>query len=133
MTGKLLAVIVILIALASAVPIISHHFMGATISPPVDISTHGAEIDKQLDETMIEAGATCLSVTAGKTLIFDRDEMIDLVRKHGGSSRQAAVFTGMLCSLPYLISPRCCLLPCVFTVQRWAQRGSRQLHGRHSG
>lgn len=29
-------------------------------------------------ETMIAAGATCLSVTAGKTLIFDRDEMIAL-------------------------------------------------------
>ena len=27
-------------------------------------------------ETMIEAGATCLSVTAGKTLIFDRDAML---------------------------------------------------------
>ncbi len=29
-------------------------------------------------ETMIEAGATCLSVTAGKTLIFDREEMLEL-------------------------------------------------------
>lgn len=29
-------------------------------------------------ETMIAAGATCLSVTAGKTLIFDREEMIKL-------------------------------------------------------
>ena len=28
--------------------------------------------------TMIDAGATCLSVTAGKTLIFDRDEMLEL-------------------------------------------------------
>ncbi len=27
---------------------------------------------------MIEAGATCLSVKAGKTLIFDREEMVDL-------------------------------------------------------
>lgn len=27
-------------------------------------------------QTMIEAGATCLSVTAGKTLIFDRQEML---------------------------------------------------------
>lgn len=27
-------------------------------------------------ETMVKVGATCLSVTAGKTLIFDRDEMI---------------------------------------------------------
>lgn len=29
-------------------------------------------------ETMIKAGATCLSVTAGKTLIFDRDKMLKL-------------------------------------------------------
>lgn len=33
-------------------------------------------------ETMIEAGATCLSVTAGKTLIFDRDTMVSLADKH---------------------------------------------------
>ena len=29
-------------------------------------------------ETMIKAGATCLSITADKTLIFDRDEMLKL-------------------------------------------------------
>ena len=29
-------------------------------------------------ETMIAAGATCLSITAGKTLIFDRDEILTL-------------------------------------------------------
>ena len=34
-------------------------------------------------ETMITAGATCLSVTAGKTLIFDRDDMIKLADKNG--------------------------------------------------
>jgi DUF1009 family protein len=34
-------------------------------------------------ETMISAGATCLSVTAGKTLIFDRDEMVTLAEKCG--------------------------------------------------
>ncbi|MBX3266017.1 MAG: UDP-2,3-diacylglucosamine diphosphatase LpxI [Acidobacteria bacterium] len=33
-------------------------------------------------ETMIEAGATCLSVTAGKTLVFDRDAMVSLANKH---------------------------------------------------
>jgi DUF1009 family protein len=27
---------------------------------------------------MIDAGATCLSITAGKTLVFDRDEMVSL-------------------------------------------------------
>lgn len=34
-------------------------------------------------ETMVAAGATCLSVTAGKTLIFDRDEMLALADKNG--------------------------------------------------
>jgi DUF1009 family protein len=29
-------------------------------------------------ETMLEAGATCLCITAGKTLMFERDEMIRL-------------------------------------------------------
>ena len=33
-------------------------------------------------ETMIAAGATCLSVTAGKTLIFDKDEMIKLADRN---------------------------------------------------
>ena len=29
-------------------------------------------------QTMIEAGATCLSITAGKTLIFDQEQMLRL-------------------------------------------------------
>ncbi|MGD9630319.1 MAG: LpxI family protein [Pyrinomonadaceae bacterium] len=33
-------------------------------------------------ETMVAAGATCLSVTAGKTLIFDRDQTIELANEH---------------------------------------------------
>ncbi len=33
-------------------------------------------------ETMIQAGATCLSITAGKTLMFDRDAMIALADKN---------------------------------------------------
>jgi UDP-2,3-diacylglucosamine hydrolase len=33
-------------------------------------------------ETMIEAGATCLCVTAGKTLIFDREEMLRMANKN---------------------------------------------------
>jgi cytochrome c oxidase subunit II len=61
MGGKLFAVLVIVIALASAVPIITHTFMGANVSLPEDISTHGAEIDKQIDETMIEAGLSFLA------------------------------------------------------------------------
>ncbi len=34
-------------------------------------------------KNMIEAGATCLAITAGKTLMFDREEMIRLADKHG--------------------------------------------------
>jgi DUF1009 family protein len=33
-------------------------------------------------QTMIDAGATCLSITAGKTLIFDREEMLTLANKN---------------------------------------------------
>ena len=33
-------------------------------------------------ETMIEAGATCLCISAGKTLMFDRDELIALANKN---------------------------------------------------
>ncbi len=33
-------------------------------------------------EAMIAAGATCLSITAGKTLIFDRDQMLKLANAH---------------------------------------------------
>ncbi len=33
-------------------------------------------------QMMIEAGATCLSVTEGKTLIFDRTEMLELANSH---------------------------------------------------
>lgn len=33
--------------------------------------------------TMIDAGADCLSVTAGKTLVFDREEMVGLAEQNG--------------------------------------------------
>jgi cytochrome c oxidase subunit 2 len=53
--GKLFAVIVALIAIASAIPIVLH-----TWEPPPDISTHGHAIDEQLSETMVEAGVSFL-------------------------------------------------------------------------
>ena len=33
-------------------------------------------------ETMVRAGATCLSITAGKTLIFDREKMLNAADKN---------------------------------------------------
>lgn len=61
--GKLFAVILVVIAVLSAVPIITHTWFGTGISLvlPEDISTHGHEIDKQLDETMVEAGLSFLA------------------------------------------------------------------------
>jgi cytochrome c oxidase subunit II len=49
--GKLLGVVLVIIALASAYPIIKNQYPLAE-----DISTHGHLIDEQLNDTMIEAG-----------------------------------------------------------------------------
>jgi cytochrome c oxidase subunit 2 len=49
--GKLLAIVLVIIAVASSYPILSHKF-----ALPEDISTHGRAIDDQLHETMLEAG-----------------------------------------------------------------------------
>ena len=54
--GKFFAVTVVVIALLSAVPILTHSMMGARMAPPEDISTHGHSIDEQMADTMIEAG-----------------------------------------------------------------------------
>src|SRR6202035_4458701 len=49
--GKLFAVILTVITLASAYPIVTHKFV-----QPEDISTHGHAIDEQLADTMAEGG-----------------------------------------------------------------------------
>ena len=49
--GKLVAVTLILITLASVVPILANIWV-----PPPDISTHGHQIDEQMSDTMVEAG-----------------------------------------------------------------------------
>jgi len=61
--GKLFAVTLTVIALLSAIPIVTHRWYGSSISlaPPEDISTHGHAIDEQLSETMIEAGLSFLA------------------------------------------------------------------------
>ncbi len=49
--GKFVAVTLVLITIASAVPILAHIWV-----PPADISTHGHLIDEQMADTMAEAG-----------------------------------------------------------------------------
>jgi len=53
--GKMFAVVLVIIALLSAYPIVTHKYV-----PPVDISTHGHAIDEQLNDTMAEAGLAFL-------------------------------------------------------------------------
>jgi cytochrome c oxidase subunit II len=54
--AKFFAVTIIVIAIASAIPILQH-----TWEAPEDISTHGSLIDKQMSETMAEAGIAFLA------------------------------------------------------------------------
>src|SRR6266481_5707596 len=54
--GKLLALTIIVIAIASAVPVVMHTWVA-----PADVSTHGRLIDEQMSETMIEAGVSFLA------------------------------------------------------------------------
>ncbi len=53
--AKFFAVTIVLIAIASAIPIVMH-----TWPTPQDISTHGVLIDEQTNETMLEAGISFL-------------------------------------------------------------------------
>jgi cytochrome c oxidase subunit 2 len=53
--AKLLAVTIVVIAIASAIPIVMHMW-----PLPPDISTHGHLIDEQFSDTMIEAGVSFL-------------------------------------------------------------------------
>ncbi len=54
--AKFFAVTIIVIAIASAIPIVRHTWVA-----PENISTHGALIDEQMSETMVEAGVSFLA------------------------------------------------------------------------
>jgi cytochrome c oxidase subunit 2 len=54
--AKLVALTIIVIAIASAVPVVMHTWVA-----PVDVSTHGHLIDEQMSETMAEAGISFLA------------------------------------------------------------------------
>jgi cytochrome c oxidase subunit 2 len=54
--ARIFAVVIVLIAIASAIPIIMHMW-----PLPPDISTHGLPIDEQFADTMLEAGISFLA------------------------------------------------------------------------
>jgi cytochrome c oxidase subunit II len=59
--AKLLAVTIVIIAILSAIPIITHKWPGnISVGLPQDISTNGKLIDDQYSDTMIEAGVCFL-------------------------------------------------------------------------
>ncbi len=60
--AKLLAVTIVIIAILSAIPIVTHSWPGnISVGLPPDISTHGALIDEQYADTMLEAGISFLA------------------------------------------------------------------------
>ena len=71
--GKLLAVVLLVIAIGSAIPILMH-----TWWMPEDISSHGYMIDKQMSETMAESGIAFVAaqlVLAGFVAMFGDKRM----------------------------------------------------------
>jgi cytochrome c oxidase subunit 2 len=54
--AKFVAATIIVIAVASAIPVVMHTWVA-----PADVSTHGHLIDEQMSETMIEAGVSFLA------------------------------------------------------------------------
>jgi cytochrome c oxidase subunit 2 len=54
--AKLFAVTIIVIAIASAIPVVLHIW-----EPPADISVHGKVIDQQMSDTMLATGITFLA------------------------------------------------------------------------
>jgi cytochrome c oxidase subunit II len=60
--AKLVAVTIVVIAILSAIPIVTHTWPGnINVAQPQDISTHGHLIDEQYSDTMIEAGVSFLA------------------------------------------------------------------------
>jgi cytochrome c oxidase subunit 2 len=110
--GKLFAVTLVVIAIASAVPIVMH-----TWKPPADISTHGHAIDEQMSETMAEAG---LSFLAAQLLLAI------FVWKFSGRAADAKLgrfpggATGLVIAALLLVGSEALALG-VFGTKAWAQ------------
>ena len=92
--AKLLAVVLVLIAIASAVPIIRH-----TWWLPQDISAHGQPIDEQMSETMAEAG---ISFLASQILLaifvwkFSKPKPGEKIRNFPGGARGLVIAAFLL-------------------------------------
>ena len=109
--AKLFAVTIIVIAIASAIPIVMHMW-----PMPQDISTHGHLIDEQYADTMAEAG---ISFLASQFLLgffiwkFSRSQPGDKIKSFPGGA------TGMVVAAFLLVGTEALALG-VFGTKAWA-------------
>ena len=109
--AKIFAVIIVVIAIASAIPIVMHMW-----PMPQDISTHGHLIDEQYSDTMLEAG---ISFLASQLLLaffiwkFSTPKPGDKVKNFPGGA------AGLVIAAFLLVGTECLALG-VFGVKAWA-------------
>src|SRR6202142_2467023 len=109
--AKLLALIIVVIAIASAIPIVMHMW-----PMPQDISTHGHLIDEQYADTMLEAG---ISFLASQLLLaffiwkFSTTNPSDKIKRLPGGA------AGLVIAAFLLVGTECLALG-VFGVKAWA-------------
>ena len=109
--AKIFAVTIVVIAIASAIPIVMHMW-----PMPQDISTHGHLIDEQYSDTMVEAGVSFL---ASQILLaffiwkFSSPKPGDKIKSFPGGA------AGLVIAAFLLVGTECLALG-VFGVKAWA-------------
>src|ERR1700691_4909669 len=109
--AKLLAVTIVVIAKASAVPIVMHMW-----PMPQDISTHGHLIDEQYTDTMLEAG---ISFLASQFLLAFFIWKFSIVKPGSKIGRLPGGAAGLVIAAFLLVGTECLALG-VFGVKAWA-------------
>jgi len=98
--GKIVAVTLVLITIASAVPILAHKWV-----PPDDISTHGYLIDEQMSDTMVEAGICFVAaqmILAAFIWMFSNRKPGDKIRNFPGGAMGLVIGAFVLVGLEVL-------------------------------
>src|SRR5271156_3877731 len=109
--AKIFAVTIIVIAIASAIPIVMHMW-----PMPQDISTHGHLIDEQYADTMVEAGVSFLAsqfLLAFFIWKFSSHKPSDKIKSFPGGA------AGLVIAAFLLVGTECLALG-VFGVKAWA-------------
>jgi cytochrome c oxidase subunit 2 len=109
--GKFFAVVLVIIAVASAYPIVTHKYV-----QPEDISTHGHAIDEQLADTMAESGFAFIG--AQFLLAFFIWKFSN--RKDGGKIRQLPGGAKVMVAAAFILVGTEVLALGVFGQKAWA-------------